>query len=473
MRQTKLLGLLVLFLIILQSALAENITKEKAESLQAYFEKNVTRLVKAGYPAEQFSDTVVESSLLFSKADYAQQIALIEKTEKDISEMVYLGNFINQTAILLMEASVRKINIEDLQLAYNAGIIEYSRGNFKGAKEPLVKTQSDVLALLENESIMVLESLNHFIISMEESGISCEILNSSLKDATDAAKEKNYAKIFVLSSKFGNINQSISLIADLKNRSLALKDANLNVARINDLIIEAETKLSSGNYQTVLLIYNTSVLQINNIYELQKEINNTKQKLSSGDLKNIDLLQAEFYLNQSIAEFELENYEKAKQHLNSSNRMIEELTQKYFFTRVLNSANERFNSVSFFKKYYLQMLFFCAFSALFFYVSTQFVSFFMAKGKLALLKKENNVVNDMMVKLQEDYFKDAVIDKDTYLDKFHELEKRRAHIEEEVPRLEEYIMEKESKFNSLKIITAKKSADKKKDGKNSSKKIII
>ncbi len=445
-------GVLLLISLSVQAS-AQNATKDDVSFMLSKLEKSISDLKEQGLNTIRLDDSLAEMTSQYANGRYDDAAKTYAESTSMINRMVYLTRLINSTGLLLEEAKKRGLETGDAGSQYTAGVGEFRSNNFEAAQISLEKSQSLAVAALKNESKRIVEELKLMSASMNESGMSVPALDKTIEEVLAAERANDMIRLFTAVRDIGLINTSVSQVKALTQGIAELEENGYENSRAKDSLQEMTYFLEASDYSTASQLYNQTMTMIAKIPWLDEELKKTAARLESPELEGIELSEAEDLINLSSSEFLLENYEQAEDYLNQAKVNIEETEQEHIFTSILNKARAKFDIIGFLKRNWLKTIIILALL----YAAARAAMFIIRlkldEKKLDELKKEQLAIVDLTKKLQMDYFKHNVIDKDTFQGESDNYEKRSTTISGEIPLLESSIKEKKEKIYKLKEIT--------------------
>ncbi|MFH0869551.1 MAG: hypothetical protein V1866_00660 [archaeon] len=436
-----------------------NTTQTDASLLITKLERNITSLKERGFNTPRLDDALMDAKASYADRKFDQVLRLYSESILTISKMMYVSSEINMTSMLLDEAKKRELNISESMGHYTLSLSDFRNNNLDAAQKEIAQSKELVTDQLMTESTMIIADLKELAAALASTGINANAVNRTTADILAAERSKDFIRLFILASRISEMNTSIAGLLTIKEKMNRLEADGYSINRINDTIAELESLLDAGEYTQLSKRYNETISLIGKIYSVDKGIKKTEAGIGSPELAGIDLTEASELLNTSKSEFDLENYEKSEDYLARAKASLAEAEQANIFATILNKAKMRFDPISFLKKNWLSLILAILIGGIVIKVGGLFLVLKKSEQKLAKLKKEEEAITELMIKLQEEYFKEKIIDKDTYAAENNSFEKRLTQISEEIPLLIIRIKEKREKLAKMRMSKHKTADD--------------
>jgi hypothetical protein len=275
-------------------------------------------------------------------------------------------------------------------------------------------------------SISIILGLAFFIFNLEQTGITnFAVYNSSsiTNGNTNQNSEKNINVTIEVASQA--INDSEEIIQELKN-------SNLSVVYMNDLLIEAKKLFDAADYSGVLNYTEQIKQRRETAFQIYDTLAITKMSIEKYGKKGINMNQSRDLLEKARTAFYEDRYQEAedliKQTRNSIDSIVSEIS-------VLGDLKK--NAVNFFQRswYYLLAILFVL--AIIVYFTYKQVELNLLKDKIKRMKTEKIALDRLMRKTQAERYKENKISGLTYNLRMKKYQEKLAGIEEELPTLEE------------------------------------
>lgn len=455
-----LLASLALLSALSSQASAANATKDDVSFMLSKLEKSISDLKSQGFNTIRLDDKLADMASQYANGRYDDaQRTYIESTSL-ITRMVYLTGLINSTGLLLEEAKKRGLETGDAGILYTAGTGEFRSNNFESAQVSLEKSQSLAIASLKNESAKIVEELKLMNATLSETGMSVPSLSKTIDEVVAAERANDMIRLFAAVRNIELISTSVSQLKAITQGIAELEEKGYRSGRAKDSLAEMSYILETGEYAAASELYNKTMAMIAKISLLDEELKNISDRLESPELTGIDFGETKDLINLSRSEFMLENYERSEEYLSQAKTSIEETEQAHIFTSILNKARAKFDLVGFLKRNWLKTIIILALLYAAVKAAMLIIRLKLDEKKLDSLKKEQAAIIDLTKKLQMDYYKHNVIDKETFLAESDNYEKRSTAISGEIPLLESSIKEKKEKIYKLREITINRLSNK-------------
>jgi len=458
---TMIFLMLIMTIILISICLTEakeaesNTTQTEASLLISKLERNITSMKERGFNTPRLDDALADAKATYADRKFDQVLELYSESMLTISKMIYISNNLNITSMLLDEAKKRELNISESMSHYTLSLSEFRNNNIDTAQKEIMLSKELVSGQLMTESTKITTELKELAAALASTGINTNKVNRTTAEILAAERSKDFIKLFILASKISEMNKSIAELLAINEGMNQLEAEGYRTQRIKDTVAELESLLDAGEHSQISKRYNETMTLMGKIYSINADIKETEVKMISPELEGIDLTEASELLNTSKSEFELENYDKSEDYLARARASIEEAEQAHIFATILNKAKMRFNPILFIKKNWTYIIMMIIIGGIVIRVGGLFLILKQSEQRLAKLQKEQEAITELTKKLQEDYFREKVIDKETYTAENSNFEKRSTQISEEIPMLIIKIKEKHDKLAKMRLLKDK------------------
>ncbi|MBN2053012.1 hypothetical protein JW756_05905 [Candidatus Woesearchaeota archaeon] len=457
-----LLALIVLILVILMPAFAsaENQTTKAVTGPDAWnlifkIEKTIASVENHSIPTIRFADAIADMKSKYESGDYAGVSKQYAETVSLLELATITSNLIDDTKIVLEEANHRDINISEPLYYSNIGLSQFTSSNFESAHENLEKSHELIIKNLENETAIILETVEILKQNIIAQGIYNQQINNTYEQIKSAKRTNDIATIFTLTRNLESINASTNAIQSLKQEIALLEQEGYSTKRLNENLAEIESYFEVLDTEELLAVYNTTTTMMQLIRPLAQGISSTEASLLAPELAGIDFSQATYYLNLSKNEFNFENYERSEELLKKAKELKQKTEQEHLFQSIVNKAKMKFNILEAIKNNWLAILLVIIIGGSVLIIVLLFIKHERLKSRIVKLDNEHKITIDMMKKNQSDYYKEKTIDKETYKTQQDDFEKRIYEIQDEIPLLHIKVEKNDEMIKNIKNIKNK------------------
>ncbi len=314
---------------------------------------------------------------------------------------------------------------------------------------------------MRNETIIAIVSISaifalaFFIFNIEQSNLTNFIIYN---DSSSNSNESINTEIIVTrEDALQAINDSEEIIQELK-------DNNISVIYVNDLLIEIKKIFERADYAEILR-GNINVSEADRQSAIKALASIDWKKINYSDILNYTIQIKErkenaFYIYDelSVIKMNLEKYEKRGINMSQSKELMEKAKTAFYEDRYSEAESLikqtrdsidltvsefsvlrdlRRNTINFFQKNWYYILAVLSVLAIFAYLSYKQVELNLLKDKIKKMKAEKIALNSLMKKAQIERFKENKISGLTYNLRIKKYEEKLSEIEEELPVFEE------------------------------------
>ena len=145
-----------------------------------------------------------------------------------------------------------------------------------------------------------------------------------------------------------------------------------------------------------------------------------------------------------------QNYEKSEEYLTRAKDVIQEIQRKFLLQSIVNKANAKINIIDFVKNHWFGIIIWGIIIFFFIKIDIFMVNTVMLNKRLEKLTKEQETISSMMKQSQIDYYKNSILDKETFIKNAEESEKRQEEIKDEITMTNKKLSKNAQKFEKVK-----------------------
>ena len=237
---------------------------------------------------------------------------------------------------------------------------------------------------------------------------------------------------FTLAQRSINATDARSAIDLAKIDMQEMMDSGFSIIRINDTIAEAtnyydaqkalEEKTGQGDYSTVISLTDKISSIKKEAFDTYDELSALKKKLDESSQKQ-DAAEAEAIYNEAMQEFKDERYAQANDKIEECYAKIIELQAAFTRVKAIYEASTK-TIAGFFSRNYVTILIVLGVLLVLYIALRRRIYRAIIRRKIRKLELEKEILNDLIRKAQEEYFKKGAISEGNYrirVTKFAEL----------------------------------------------------
>lgn len=404
-------------------------------------------MINAGIGVARVDDLITEGFFHFNNNNFDKTKEIINsvhelrdvafEAKKELSTVKQIHLDIKERNISLINITTTKIEWE-LEYAQR----EFDKENFEGALETLERTKKTLIPSINNEYGYLSEA----ILLIEEKigllGLGNSIV-ASLKDLLSESLETGkLEKLDIIKDEIADLNKSITYYDEISRTSIILEEKNLTVKRIEDGLKVSELDLSFGDYGDALSKLESLHKSVNNAIILEEDIRELENtvKEEKTRLKN-NFTEAETFLNKAKQELFLGNYEGAEQHLGSAKSAFEDIKAGILVGRV-GSKSFGINLVTFIRNYWAYILLVIVIILVILKFTQSSWVYWLRKKRIAKLERESKINEEMIKKLQKDYFVHKKMARESYEESYDALQDKILKAKDRLSQLNKKVYKK-------------------------------
>lgn len=427
--------LLLSALVLVAPVLAENATQPEAGLALSRLTRDVDALRDEGYPTARFDDAVMDMQLLYAQGDYVSAMLREAETRRLIEAMLAFDGRRQTVEELLKEAERFGLDATGPRLSLTQAESEYGKLNYEGAKAHQARAFDDVILLLEPKSGEAMARASALAAELEQAGIPLAKVNETVAGLEAAARERDYLSLFLLARDLESMDASIRSLIDLEREIALLRSEGYPTTRLRDRFLELERLFSEGSYPEFGVFYAETGRLIASVYATAELNARTRARIGAPEVLGIDFSRVEDLLVLSDEELALENYERARDYAKEASTLAEETEQDHLFMTVLNRAKGRLNLFAFLRVHWWQSLIVVSILSLLALVGLTLGKTEYLALRIRRLVHERETIRDLLTRLQWDYYKLHVIDKESFIATTNQYQQRLDTIDETLPLL--------------------------------------
>ncbi|MBW2990733.1 hypothetical protein KY348_03445 [Candidatus Woesearchaeota archaeon] len=426
-------------LIFLSLALNLSLAKEEQELRSELLKLNNVKeeMTNSDTDVSRVDDLITEGFLYFNNKDYnktKEVISSIYKLRNDALNAQSELSVVNQLYLDVKERNITLVNATSIKIEWDLDYAkrEFDKENYEGALKRLAKIKKALLYSINNEY----NYLNASLLALEEKINSLKLSKSRITTLKSLLSEAlgtgGLRELEIIKQEAGVLNKSLVYYKEIKLAIPILKGKNLSAQRINDGLNAAKLDLDFADYESAFnKLESLKALTEKGIF-LEDEISELEKNLADEKAKQrIDITEAESFLKEAQYELTVGNYETAEQKLLNARDSYESLKAELLIKKAgLKSFG--FSLKEFIKRnwpYVLLIIFIIL-------VVLKFTSHIWVLGiqrkRLARLKKELNINENMVQELQRNYFVHKKMSRENYDKSYESLQEKTVNLKEKI-----------------------------------------
>jgi len=397
----------------------------------------------AGMGVTRVNDLITEGFLQFNNNNFNKTKEIIDSIY-NIRDAAFNAQHeladVNQAYLYFKERNISLISTisttsTKLELDLDYAQREYEKENYEGALQTLAKVMEVLLSSINIEYGYLNDTLTHIeekTISLDLSKSIVVMLKSLLSEALETGKLQG---IEIIEQDIMDLNKSLAYYQEIKALNPAFEAKNLSTQRIDDELESIEIdNLIQGDYETALFRLQNIKELGEKALELSDEINELEERIAKEKEKQADLKQAKTLLKEAEHELMVGNYELAMSKLASA-MIIYESTKAGFLVKKASSQSFGMSIKEFIEKNWSYILIVFLIILVVFITSRKALIYGLRRKKIAKLNKELVANENMVKKLQKDYFKHKKMGRDSYDESYDRLQERIMKIKDRLSQL--------------------------------------
>jgi hypothetical protein len=433
----------LLFIVNLVNANEIGNDRSTALSIAYKADQSIKELTGRGIKVNRLIDLKKEVNLALEKNNYKEVISLSNDiiNLKNIAIDTY--NRINKSNLLITVLDRLNVNTSKIKNNLLYGTREFSIENYESANLYVNKTYDEISNIFNNKFKKILYNLNKLKNLSIQNNISTVKINDFVSIVNKSLENKEYQRLNLLILEGNKINNSIFILINIKNLMDDVEKQNLPITRMNDITKEAELSLDLGDYNKVLLLNKDAEMLKTTIFDLDEDINKTRLMLSTAEKDGLEIDGAKELLNSAIDKFNNENFEEAQKLIKETQNNLREIKSSALVLGVIEKSRLKFNVIMLIKNNLWSILIIIILVVLFAITSYSFISVQLLKNKIKKNKNELNILKNLQIKTQREYFVKRTISKQNYLVNMDKYDEKMTKIKEILPVLERKLEQKQ------------------------------
>lgn len=435
------------------SSAIEGTLGSQASLMITRFERDISDLDEQGFSTVRLDDTLADMKFSFAEDDFDRVAYLYAQGKSFASKIVSLSKRLEDISVLSSVAAELELDDVDALVLFNAAKMSLDNNDFDACESKADESYALFISLLQPRYDEILVSFDRMFDGFSGYSFSSPAQDyvDSVLDQVDAARAKDdFVSVLMLSSEIYHLNVSLYSIASLDDAVITLESEGYPVVRFRDALSEMEVLLSEGEHAALMERFNSSMKLLLKIKPVESIIDEVNLSLHGPEFDGIDVSEASSLLGLSIEEFTLENYEKSEEYAFLARDAVQELRSEYLLQSILNRANAKFDFLGFLRSNWLALIIWLFFIGFFVWVIMFMLRTIFLNKRLEKLSSEETALVDMVKQLQLDYYRDHIVDKDSFVRNSKEFEKRQEELSEEISLAKQALEAVALKYRNLK-----------------------
>jgi HEPN domain-containing protein len=393
-------------------------------------------MIEAGLSTLRVDELIERAKESIERGDAYSLLSLLNQTISLKQKAFQIKKDITETEERIKKIKQNKMGLANAEKLFNETLYEFELNNYEGAEELIKEIEKEIVGVMKEKSSILIARVVDYRESAAGLGINDVAINNTLNVLHGITKPGDVDKLLLLIEETENMNQALILLINVKEEINHMREMGLKTVRVENEFKEAKLTFELGNYKKTVTIANQISGLKQKALEIKKGIEEVETKIGYAQQNNLDVIEIRQLLDSAAEEFELNNYEEAERLIERSKRRLEEIKAGSLFQLALGRGEKRFNVVGFLRNNWKQTAGVVVVIIVLGIIAGKIFSARIIKLRLKRLNKELDIIEELIKKSQEDYYKKKAISKDSYETAIDRLQIRMVRIKEKIPVLE-------------------------------------